>query len=783
MSAHRWSLIGLLCLVVASAPAARAQAPSPLSQPLPQAPVLGPAVPLGMQRGTGLELTLTGTNLAEPTGLWTSFPAKVTIPTDKDNGKDNAKLRVRLDVPADAPLGFGSLRLATTRGMSNFRLFCIDELPQVLDLGTNRSPSTAQAVPIPCVVVGRADAEVTDYFKISVRPGQRVSFDLLGRRLGSPLEPQLALLDARTGRELPGGFSHDAPGCEADPRLTYTFAAGGDYLIAVRDVEYRGGPDYGYRLRIGDFPCATTPVPMAARRGSKATVRFTGPKVEGVAPVEVSVPADPAVSTVWVAPKGPSGLSGWPVALAVSDHDEVVEKEPNDEAAKASRVPVPGGVTGRFEQKGDVDYFVFAGKKGQRLDIEAQSLELYSPTEVYMVLQDAKGGQLAATNPAAAPRIDYTPPADGDYYLRVENLLYAGGPSESYRVTVTPYQPGFTLGLFLDRYELPPGGSVGVPVILTARKDYTGPIELSVVGPAGVSGKGTIPAGAAAAPAPPAPQPAAATVLLTVKPDLPMGPLDVRIKGTATINGKPVVQYATATVTVKQAMANLTYPPPQLLTQVGLAVTEKPPFGLTARFDAAEALRGGAAPVTVAVTRAPGFTEEVAVSAAGLPPNVAAALKNVAKGQNEAKGQLNVAAPAALGSFPITFVGKAKYHNKDFSVDALPVPLVVALPFDLKVEPAALKLVPGGKVKLKVTAARKGGYAGPIALEVRNLPANVTAAKAVIPMGQTAAELEIAAAAAAAPASKADVNVLGTASAAANQQGPSPNFTVTVAKK
>jgi len=41
-----------------------------------------------MQRGTTLEITLTGANLADPTGVWTSFPAKVTIPTDAKNGKD-----------------------------------------------------------------------------------------------------------------------------------------------------------------------------------------------------------------------------------------------------------------------------------------------------------------------------------------------------------------------------------------------------------------------------------------------------------------------------------------------------------------------------------------------------------------------------------------------------------------------------------------------------------------------------------------------------------------------
>src|SRR5205807_9451608 len=62
------------------------------------------------------------------------------------------------------------------------------------------------------------------------------------------------------------------------------------YLIEIKDVLNRGGPDYVYRLRVGDFPLATTPVPMAARRGSKAKVQFTGPMVDGVAPVEVAVP-------------------------------------------------------------------------------------------------------------------------------------------------------------------------------------------------------------------------------------------------------------------------------------------------------------------------------------------------------------------------------------------------------------------------------------------------------------------------------------------------------------
>src|SRR5260370_1256800 len=81
--------------------------------PTPEALTLAVAMPLGVRRGVPFDLTLPGASLAGPTGLWTSFPAKVAIPTDKSNGKDNGSLRVRLDVAKDAPLGFGVIRLAT----------------------------------------------------------------------------------------------------------------------------------------------------------------------------------------------------------------------------------------------------------------------------------------------------------------------------------------------------------------------------------------------------------------------------------------------------------------------------------------------------------------------------------------------------------------------------------------------------------------------------------------------------------------------------------------------
>jgi hypothetical protein len=745
----------------------------------PQAPTLNMPFPMGMQRGTKLDLTLTGTNLADPTGLWTSFPAKVVIPTDNNNGKDNVKLRVQLEVPADAPIGFQSMRLATTRGISNFRLFCIDDLPQVTEVETNNTKMTAQAVPIPSVVVGRSDAEKTDYFKITVKAGQRVSFDVLGHRLGSAFDPEIRLHDPRTGREI--AYSNDAPGLQTDSRLTYTFKDAGEYLIEIRDVTYRGGQDFFYRLRIGDFPCATVPVPLAAKRGNKVTVNFAGPNVQGVDPVDVIMPTDLSIPEVWVAPKASNGLHGWPVSVLCSDYEESLEQEPNNEIAKANRVSVPGGITGRFAERNDLDYYVFTAKKDQRLIIQGDTLELHTPTLLYMVLKDAKGGEIAKCNPQAPPpmdqRIDFKAPADGEYFLDVQHLNYVGGPNEVYRISVVPYEPDFEVSLGLDRYEIAQGGRHYVPINVT-RHDYPGPIEIVVVGTPGITGQAVIAAGA-----PLAPNVHAGQLPVQVDDKTSIGPLSVKIQGKATINGKVVTHFANQRGQVSQALANLGLPPRFLFSEVGLAVTEKAPFSLSPKFEQPETHVGGVASVTIAVNRANGFNEEIALSAIGVPPNVTPALKNIPKEQKEVKIQIASAGNAAMGSFLIGFSGKAKVNQKEFTAATELAELRLVAPFELKVEPTPLKLAPGDKAKLKITASRKANYKGSINLELRNLPANVTAPKVTIAADQTVTEIEVTAAANAALGDKADVNVLGTAPEAANYAHASPNFTVSVAKK
>ncbi len=387
--------------------------------------------------------------------------------------------------------------------------------------------------------------------------------------------------------------------------------------------------------------------------------------------MDVTAPTDPGVQALWVAPRGADGLYGWPVSLALSDLDEAMEQEPNNEPAQANRVAVPGAVTGRLQQKGDLDYYVFAAKKGTRYVIDGQTHDLNSPTEIYMTLRNAKNSQIQASDPMKDPRLDFTAPADGDYFVTVEHLHYWAGPDEVYRLTFAPYQPGFDLLLGLDRYDSAANGSFAFP-ILAVRRDYAGPIDVSVVGPAGVTGQVQVPVGQ-----PPQPGQPAATLTVHVGPDVPVGPLTFLVQGKANINGKDVIEYASVRAAVSQSLAGLPVPPRQTWTAVGLAVTERAPFTLSAKFDEASTALGKSAYLTVTAVRAPGFTEEIALTMTGLPPNVTPAQQKIPANMNEAKVQVIVTANAGPGTFPIVVNGKAKHNNKDFAANAPPANLVV----------------------------------------------------------------------------------------------------------
>lgn len=455
------------------------------------------------------------------------------------------------------PGGGGPVGMALTRPFDGGRwaaprVVAADVLPEFSTPPASSRRETAPAVTLPVVVVGQVEPLGSRFVRFTVSKPARVAVDALARRIGSPLDPTLIVRDETRGRDVPNAARDDSPGQAGDVRFALTLEPG-TYLVELRDATYRGGPEFKFRLRLGSFPLLDPPVPLAVRRGATTPVSVGGQTVPVVAPAD-----DPAASTAIA----PPGSAAWPVPLLISDDEQRAEQEPNDDPKTANELPFPGGVTGRFDRRRDIDCFAVMLKGGARVRIAATTAELLSPADVLLTLRDPAGKEIAASDPRqVATWIDVTPPADGRYVITVEHLTRFHGPEQVYHVGIGPH-PGFTLTLPALEAVVPAGGSTKIKVRVD-RAGFDGPIALRALGPAGVSGGRELPANAAGD----------QELTITVAADAPPGLMTLRVVGEG--GGRTV--RATGRDALKKSLAGMPQPPPDWTELIALAVTPKPP--------------------------------------------------------------------------------------------------------------------------------------------------------------------------------------------------------------
>jgi hypothetical protein len=724
-----------------------------------------------------VDVTLNGAGLVGATAVWTDLPITATIPAEiANNGKEAGKVVVRMQIPADAIVGIGGLRVVTPKGISNLRLFMIDDLQPVAENGTNKALAQAQKLELPCVVTGTMEAESWDFYKFSVQAGQRITVEAVARRLGSKHDPSIRLLDL-AGKEL--AYADDTEGIGQDSRLTYTFQRAGDYVLEVRDVKFLGGADFIYRLRIGDFPPAALPFPLGGKRGTKVQVAATGQGTEAIPPLELIVPDNPNTAVVPLEVRSPTGGKVEPLIFQAGSTDETIEKEPNDDAASATRFAVPQVLNGRFEKPGDVDRFVFTAKKDERIVFETLSRSLGSPADVFMTIQNAQGQELGAADdstpwnfPAAAnkddARLDFKVPADGDYTLSIWELNKRGGSEFLFRIRAAPFEPGFRLlarqldaqKTSIDKMDVPQGAAAMV-LVRPVRTEYAGPIALSVEG---------LPAGLTASPTVIGAGQADTVITVNAAEGAALGAAHVRIVGTADINGKKVVEYADCSEILSAGLANMPWPPRNLTNRLALSVAEKPFFTLEAKLDAPALGRGTALLITITAKRADDFKDPITLAIQGLPPNVDLGNKPIEKEQNQAQITLTSKNNAPLGVHSIVITGTGKRGDQQITVVSPAVNLELRMPIDLSLDTAGGKIPVNGKLKMKAKVNRIQGFKPPVEVELKNLPKGVTAPKVTIPEGAAEIEIELTAAADAAVGAINNLSLVGTTNVAGENQ-------------
>ena len=152
--------------------------------------------------------------------------------------------------------------------ISNTMPFAVDTLPECLEQEPNDSTQTAQAVTLPVIVNGRIDRPGDwDVFRFEGRAGQQIIAEVNARRLESPLDSVLELIDA-AGKRLAFNDDHEdkADGLHthhADSLIHFTLPADGTYYVRLGDAQHQGGPEYAYRLRLSaprpDFELRVAP--------------------------------------------------------------------------------------------------------------------------------------------------------------------------------------------------------------------------------------------------------------------------------------------------------------------------------------------------------------------------------------------------------------------------------------------------------------------------------------------------------------------------------------------
>ncbi|MFI5379642.1 MAG: PPC domain-containing protein [Tepidisphaerales bacterium] len=131
----------------------------------------------------------------------------------------------------------------------------------------------------------------------------------------------------------------------------------------------------------------------------------------------------------------PLGVSR-PLSLVVDEYPVVAESSDNNTPAKARKVQLPAIIAGSMRRSGQIDYYRFAAKKGQRLIFDVVASRIGSRLDSSLYLYNDKGRQVAHdedTNDLDS-FIDYEVPADGEYVLRINDLRFQGGGDFPYHI-------------------------------------------------------------------------------------------------------------------------------------------------------------------------------------------------------------------------------------------------------------------------------------------------------------------------------------------------------------
>ena len=538
------------------------------------------------------------------------------------------------------------------------------------------------------------------------------------------LDSYLVLRDAN-GTEV----ANSGLGDGLDSVLDYTVLETGKYTLHVRDIRYKGGDGYGYRLSMGELPYLETIFPLGGRRGTENTIAVTGANLETVASIQVSIGAETQAGEQSLRVQTPSGLATNVRPFAIGNWEEMVETEPNNAAGNANAVTTPITLNGKIDKSGDVDRFTFEIEEPQLLVFEVEALKLSSKLDALLTLygpgKPMEGSEEMAWNDEeeqvlmvnddpmnattlADARIDWNFEEAGKYSITIRDLNNQGGEAYPYRLSIRPLEPDCELKLItlnarnqvspFDNPRVSRGSSVTLQVDVVRLDLFDGPIRL--ICPA-------LPNSFDVSPTIVGADQNRAMLTITAPWDAPLGLMPLSVVGVCAVGGRQIERVAT--------------PSPILLT-----VMDAPEFTLTLAEVGLSAVHNKTADLHVTAKRRDDFVGPIELSVSGLPNRVSVLPDPVSKkpitiAEGETETTLMVKAGTferreefsvlpAPGTSYISVTGTATVNGEVVKQSTPAIPLtVMEAPFIVTVEPLRFSIVFPATSKTDVVAVSDGG--------------------------------------------------------------------------
>ncbi len=701
-------------------------------------PALGSINPTGGQRGTDVEAVFGGSRLKDAQSLLFYYPG---ISLKKIEPINDNSFKAILAIAPDCRLGNHAVRVRTASGISELMLFSVGAMPDAKEVEPNNEFVKPQPITINSTVNGIVTSEDVDFYSLAAKKGDRIVAEVEGIRLGrTRFDPYVSIMD-KDRFEL--ASSDDAALAWQDGVAALIAPEDGTYVIQVRDSSFGGNGASNYRLHVGNYPRPTGVVPSGGRPGETVEVRWLG-DVGGEFTQKLVVPQPgppnfypcifaPDDRIVSVFASSNMGLSPTPNYFRATDLGNAVEAEPNNELAKATNFTAPLAVNGVIGEPGDVDFFRFKAKKGERYEVRVHARSLRSQLDSIVTLLRANGQGLGTNDDSGGPdsllRIGI--PADDEYVVQITDMLKQGGRDYFYRIEVAPIVPDLSLGLpervqYKDVTTSIPQGNRTAFLVSANRRDFGGDLAIDIK---------DLPPGVKMETIPMAGNQSVIPVLLTADENAPLAGTLADVVGTTTDPKQPKVTGHLVQTSLLVAGDNQRPVWTHTTERMATAITAKLPFRVEIVEPKVPLVRNGSMELKVRATRDKDFKAPIAIRMLYNPAGVASSGSvSIPEGQLEATIPLTANGGAELGAFKIAVLAEAQVGDGQVLISSQLAKLEVAdAYFQLAFKPAAVEQ--GKDATIIATVTTNVEFPGQAKLELLGLPAEVTAAPAEINKG------------------------------------------------